>query len=355
LTRLNQKWHQFIDSTHPDVRYAAKLANVINRRDPQSYFDGSKSFAKYGQGVESWKQVCRRQTLLARSWNDELPTTTESIIRFPAANHFVWRFKPDFDRRLIISTSQAGGVYVTDMDSGAILWSLQGEDEVRGYAHLEYQDGTAVWDRFGNSLEVWKTDLPGLQRGHFRNVGLLSHDDVDTRGFQLSHNTLCVVSTDGQGFVYDVPPGDTCPVLRTHLDIQEGAIGHLDQNAHAVMYSMGAEGYHFYEKSPGASLGNLRPELVDPFKVYHISHPEAPQSDIALGQLPRIPSPALFMYSRSGSSTRDHDPTSSSQPGSTSVPAKESAARPAGPLPHRSGPAQVSPACTGSSRHTCAQ
>ncbi|KAK9768986.1 hypothetical protein AB5N19_13415 [Seiridium cardinale] len=281
LTRLNQAWHRFIDATHPDVIYAAKLPNVTSLREPRDYFKDLKSFARYGEDVESWKDACRRQTLLARNWNDERPVTTESIIRFQAANHFVWRFKPDFKRRLIISTSQSGGLFVTDMDTGRPLWSLLRNEGVREFAHLEYQDGVAVWDRFGNTLEVWKTDLPGLPRGHFRNVGLLHHE-AETRGFQLSYTTICVASTDGHGFVYDVLPGDVSPTLRTHLEIQQGAIGHLDQSEHAVMYSMGTEGYHFFEKTSGTLMGHIRPHLVDPFKVFHVNHPVAPSSDFAL-------------------------------------------------------------------------
>jgi hypothetical protein len=295
LTRLNQAWHQFIDSTHPDAIYAAKLPNVATLREPQDYFKDLKSFAKYDEGVQSWKDACRRWTLLARNWNEEQPTTTESIIPLGAANHFVWRFKPDFKRRLIISTSQSGGIYVTDMDTGVLLWSLQDDGDVRGYAHLEYQDGVAVWDRMGNSLEVWKTDLPDLPKGHFRNVGLLHHD-AETRGFQLSYRTICVASTDGHGFVYDVQPGDASPTLRLHLDIEQGAVGHLDQCEHAVMYSMGAEGYHFYDKTSGVSLGHLQPHLVDPFKVYHVNHPAAPSSDFAHSESHRIPCLLVIVY-----------------------------------------------------------
>ncbi|ETS81120.1 hypothetical protein PFICI_06122 [Pestalotiopsis fici W106-1] len=290
LTRLNQAWHGFIDADYADVIYAAKVeddmstgAAVRGGAEPADAFRAATSFAKYGHETASWKEACRRRMQLARNWNAYRPTTTESIIHVDAPEHFVWRFKPDFARRLVISTSQAGGVFVTDMDTGAALWSLQGDGEVRGYAHLEYEPdtGTAVWDRFGNTLEVWRTDLAGLPRGQFRQVELLHHD-AETRGFQLSYCTLCVVSTDGHGFVYNVPPGEEKPTLRTRLDIPHGAVGHLDQNERAVMYSMGAEGYHFYDKTTGESLGQLRPHQVDPFKMYHVNHPTSPRSDFAM-------------------------------------------------------------------------
>lgn len=281
LTRLNQAWHGFIDTDYADVIYSSKLGTAQRIGEPADYFRNASSYAKYGHDATSWKDACKRMTMLERNWNLYRPITTEAIIHVDTAEHFVWRFKPDFKRRLIMSTSQAGGVFVNDMDTAELLWSLQGDEEVRGYAHLEYQDGTAVWDRFGNTLEVWRTDLPGLPRGHFRQVGLLHHE-AETRGFQLSYNTLCVVSTDGHGFVYDVPPGDAAPTLRTRLDIPTGAVGHLDQNERAVMYSMGSEGYHFYDKTTGESLGQLRPWLVDPFSMFHIKHPSPGRSDFTM-------------------------------------------------------------------------
>lgn len=288
LTRLNQTWHQFIEITHQDVAYAGKLPDVANLLNPEDYFSSLKTFSKYGDGVTSWKEACRRHTLLVRNWDAEQPVTRESIIHMKPPSHFVWRFKPDFKRRLVISTSQTGGVYVTDMDTGALLWSMQDEGDVRGYAHLEYQDGTAVWDRFGSTLEVWKTDLPDLPRGHFRNIGLLHHE-AETRGFQLSFDTLCVVATDGHGFVYDLQPGEAPPTLRTQLEIPEGAVGHLDQGEHVAMYSMGVQGYHFYDKTSGSALGQIRPHAVDPFKVYHVDHPAAPPSDYDLSESACIP------------------------------------------------------------------
>ncbi|KAI1635955.1 hypothetical protein F4809DRAFT_611339 [Biscogniauxia mediterranea] len=281
LTLVSRAWHKFIDSAHQDVIYAAKAPGVARLREPEQYFRGWKSFTRYVEGesdgnVGSWKEICRRRLLLERSWRSAAPRPTETVIQ--VGRHPVWRFRPDFARRFIVSTSHAGGLYVTDMDSGALLWSLS-TDEVRRFAHLEYQDGTAVWDRFRNSLEVWRTDLPGLARGQFRRVALLPHD-VTTRGFQLSYHTLCVVSSEGQGFVYDFPdpqrPEDE-PVLRTHVEIEEGAVGHLDQCEDAVMYSIGTHGYHLHDKSSGELLGHIHPHMTD--AIYHIKHPMVPELD----------------------------------------------------------------------------
>ncbi|KAI5917642.1 hypothetical protein F4810DRAFT_695510 [Camillea tinctor] len=283
LTLASRAWHEFIDSAHQDAIFAAKVPGVTRLHEPERYFQGWKSFTRYvegddnGNGSSSWKDICRRRFLLEKSWRSADPQPTETVIQ--VGRHPVWRFRPDFARRFIVSTSHAGGLYVTDMDSGVLLWSLSNDDEVRRFAHLEYQNGVAVWDSFRNTLEVWRTDLPGLSRGQFRRIARLSHDVV-IRGFQLSYNTLCVVSSEGQGFVYDLPSQhrpEEEPVLRTNVAIAEGAVGHLDQCEDAVIYSIGTHGYHLHDKNSGELLGHIHPYIAD--GLYHIKHPMVPESD----------------------------------------------------------------------------
>ena len=170
-----------------------------------------------------------------------------------------------------------GGMYVTDMDSGNLLWRLDA-DNVRPFAHLEYENGTAVWDREGDAVEVWKTDIDGagLARGEFKRVAILEHDR-QTRGFQLTGNTLCVVSSEKKGYIYDLG-GE--PKLLREIDIENGAVGHLDQGADVVAYSLGDKGYHFFDKASGASLGVLHPKHTT--NVYYVNHPTS-QLDCRLG------------------------------------------------------------------------
>jgi hypothetical protein len=121
-----------------------------------------------------------------------------------------------------------------------------------------------VFDREGDAVEVWKHADEGT-RGEFQRVAILDHD-CQTRGFQLSYWTLVVVSTEGQGFVYDMK--QTPPKLTTHLEIEQDAVGHLDQGEDVVVYSMGARGYHVYDKNSGESLGVLQPSHCT--EKYHI-------------------------------------------------------------------------------------
>lgn len=265
LTCVSKAWNEFIDKTHQDAIYASpdRTPRPTGAKD-FSFLSELKSFTSTYQDVRSWKDLCKRQTLLAKNWNSEQPATHETTVRI--GDDPIWRFRPDFQRRLLLATSHAGGLTVTDLDTGQSLWSL-GLDEVRPFAHLEYQDGTAVWDREGDALEVWRTGLEGLARGEFRQVAVLPHD-IQTRGFQLSFDTLCVVSSEGKGFVYDMPGN---PRLRTEVEIASHAIGHLDQDADVVVFSLGAYGYHFYDKPSGKMLGALHPRAVE--RTYHVVHP----------------------------------------------------------------------------------
>ncbi|KAE8319404.1 hypothetical protein BDV41DRAFT_560137 [Aspergillus transmontanensis] len=275
LTAVSKAWHEFIDVTHQEAIYTSESKTVQppgGARD-FSFLSDNTSFTKLFEGTASWKDLCKRQTLLARNWAESQPVCRESVVQI--GNDPVWRFRPDFKRRFFVSTSHAGGLNVTDMDTGQLLWRLPStldsdEDAVRPYAHLEYQDGMAVFDREGDAVEVWQACLEGAARGEFRRIAVLNHD-CQTRGFQLSYWTLCVVSSQGRGFVYDMTQRP--PKLTTRVEIEHGAIGHLDQSKDAVIYSMGPGGYHAYDKTSGAFLGALQPSHCT--DKYHICPPAA--------------------------------------------------------------------------------
>ncbi|KAK4556779.1 tRNA pseudouridine synthase 1 [Recurvomyces mirabilis] len=292
LNGTSSAWHDFIDKLHQEAVYSSggKVWRPPGTKDFE-FLATATSFAKIYEGVHTSKELCKQQTLLARNWNDQQPLTTESVLQ--VGNDPVWRFRPDFKRRFFVSTSQSGGLNVTDMSSGNILWRLpyttsSDEHSVRPYAHLEYQDGIMCFDREGDAIEVWQTDIEGLSRGEFRRITILPHD-CQTRGFQLSHDTLCVVSTEGQAFVYDMQASP--PVLKKHVRMDEGAIGHLDQNEDIMVVSMGNRGYHVYDKGSGELIGTLEPRHVTAAKRYHIRHParQMGASDVSRhGPTPRI-------------------------------------------------------------------
>lgn len=272
LTRLNRSWNNFIGQTHQEAIYShpSKTDQPPGAKD-LSFVHSYKAYSKYFSNIESWKGLCRRQTLLSRNWLKAKPETYETLLG--VRNGAAWRFRPDFKRRFFLNTSQMGGLDVTDMDTGDLLFRLDAET-VRPFAHLEYQDGTAIFDLEGDALDVWRTNLEGTVRGEFRRVAVLPHDR-QTRGFQLSYDTLCVVSSEGRGFVYDM---SGTPELKRTIEIEDGAVGHLDQCEDAVVYSLGGQGYHFYEKSTGRFLGILDPEHCR--DRYYVLHPSSTDDEV---------------------------------------------------------------------------
>lgn len=272
LSRLNKAWHSFIEDVHQEAIYSSpSKIDCPNERRDLSFLTETQSFAKYFDNVDSSKELCKRQTLLQRNFNEKEPMTRESIIQI--GNDAVWRYRIDWKQRIIISTSQQGGLNVTDLDSGNLLWRLP-NGQVRPFAHLEYENGTAVFDCAGEGLEAWQTGLEGLSRGQFQRETVLRHD-CQIRGFQLSYNTLCVVSTQGEGFVYDMstnPPG-----VKTHLEIDQDAVGHVYQDPEVVMYTF-KKGYHVHDKQSGSLLGVLDPKKCQTF--HHITHPDEPRYSI---------------------------------------------------------------------------
>ena len=301
LSGVSKAWNSF-ESRYQDAIYSSPSKVALPpgaRRDPSWFQSNSESIAKYFDGTASWKDLCKRQTRLERNWGEAYPTGSESFLQ--VGNDPIWRFRPDFKRRFFISTSQTGGLNVTCMDSGRLLWRLPStlgnhEHAVRPYAHLEYQDGMAVFDSDGNTLEVWQTDQEDDPRGVFRQVALLDHP-CQTRGFQLSHWTLCVVSNQGQGFVYDMTQRP--PKLTTNIRIENGAVGHLDQSEDTVMFSMGKRGYHAYNKVSGEFIGALQPSNCS--ERYHIHHPDvshpSPESLMAVAS-PGLAAPAVRLGAR---------------------------------------------------------
>ncbi|KAL4919164.1 hypothetical protein BDW62DRAFT_200045 [Aspergillus aurantiobrunneus] len=296
LTAVSKAWHQFIDLAHQDAIYSVHSKAA----DPPG-----PTFSRWFDDTASCKSSCERQTLLARNWAAACPVSRERILQI--GNDPVWRFRADLKRRFVVSTSHAGGFNVTDLDSGHILWRLpstldtDNENAVRPYAHLEYQDGMVVFDREGDAVEVWQADVDGAPRGEFRRIAILDHD-CQTRGFQLSYWTLCVVSTQGQGFVYDMTQRP--PTRITHLQIENDAVGHLDQSHDAVMYSMGPRGYHVYDKRTAEYLGALRPSQCT--DVYHIRPPKGNSLSASARLMGLAQHDPLRQYSSPGPPTKDH-------------------------------------------------
>ncbi|KAI9668472.1 MAG: hypothetical protein M1831_001226 [Alyxoria varia] len=262
LSRASKAWNHFINHVHQDPIYAYQAGHTPNANHEFDKSHSPTTYTRYYQGVTSWKDACKRQYLMHRNWSSESPIIQEHL--YDVSPSIVWRFRPDFERRFFISTSQSGGLFVTDMDTGRRLWQRSWH-EVRPYAHLEYSNGYAAFDKENDGIEIWKADEN--VRGKFNEFTVLSHNCV-TRGFQLTWPSLCVVSTEGRAFHYNLEEDTIAP--KTVLSIEHDAVGHLDQNDESVMFSLGEKGYHIYRKETGECMGALNP--IKSIHIYYIEH-----------------------------------------------------------------------------------
>ncbi|EPQ28015.1 uncharacterized protein PFL1_04342 [Pseudozyma flocculosa PF-1] len=239
------------------------------------------------------KAYARHHHLVQRNFRPpkgQLPDMRERLIR-----HRVWRFRPDYKARFIICTSPLERIFSVCMDTHELLWEVTKSDDgrsVRSYAHLEYSDGLAAFDRLGDGVEVWRhlghdgcTSSQDLlnhpKRGQFALVSVLPHRRR-VRGFMMHERSLCVISDQGEGYVYALYPDRVEETVKVSLPV--GAIGHLEHCSDVVMYSLGKAGYHFHSKVDGAHLGTIdakdpRLGLSKSRNYFHIKHlPRVPRS-----------------------------------------------------------------------------
>ncbi|TIB74750.1 hypothetical protein E3Q24_00441 [Wallemia mellicola] len=275
----NKSWNTFID-VHEDV-----LFNVVRDKFGRMYDDIWKTTETIGAGYNecsNWRDYFRNDNRINENLKSDAPKVFERFVN--TGNTLTWRFKPDFEKQFVVVTAHQGGVKVFDINTSELLWEIP-EADVRPHAHLEYSNGYFCIDRFGNALEVWRrNDIENQyrsednkveeKRGHFTRVTILPHER-ETRGFQLCYPHLSVVSSEGHGYLYDVAGA---PSLVRQIDIESGAIGHLDQCPTAIAFSIGTHGYHFHSKEDGRLLGVFPPEEsnLTPANFFHVHHPQPP-------------------------------------------------------------------------------
>lgn len=167
-----------------------------------------------------------------------------------------------------------------------------------------------VWRRndIENGYRGEHDEMLPENRGHFTRVAILPHER-ETRGFQLDYPHLSVVSSEGHGYLYDV---SGTPSLIRQVDIERGAIGHLDQCPAAIVFSIGTNGYHFHSKTDGRLMGTFPPQEsnLTPANYFHAHHPQPPMPGGSAGT-ENIPAPSQHVENtRLGNGTLQENPPS---------------------------------------------
>ncbi|KAF9026157.1 hypothetical protein BDZ89DRAFT_1161426 [Hymenopellis radicata] len=145
----------------------------------------------------------------------------------------VHRIKVDEHVGIVITSFREGGIAVSDLENGSLLWALS-ERHVPDYAHVEYEKGYLIFNMLGTRKEVWRlvehqgdlaspTDShPDTQqeraygharrtyestypRGHFSPWCVL-HIPTITSAFRFVYPTL-LTATRRMMYLYDIPSG----------------------------------------------------------------------------------------------------------------------------------------------------
>ncbi|KAI0056022.1 hypothetical protein BV25DRAFT_1921346 [Artomyces pyxidatus] len=231
LSLVSRQWNSFVAANEETVyRQAAHLHDFI-RSAYSSLQDALRE--RHGnpwRGAISWKDFCRRSVQLQRNWGGQGRAVARVL---SSAGSDVHRIKVDEQERLCVTTHMHGGLTVSHLFPDVILWSLP-QRYVRPYAHCEYGNGFLVFDRIGNSKEVWRLacdfhddERPALcppdaaqcrvsavaaqrhceygGRGHFRPWALISFPET-TLAYRFVYPTL-LSANDSRAFLYDVRTG----------------------------------------------------------------------------------------------------------------------------------------------------
>ncbi|KZT69695.1 hypothetical protein DAEQUDRAFT_669130 [Daedalea quercina L-15889] len=191
----------------------------------------------------SWKeyfdltgQLCLE---LDRNWVGQGSATPRT---YCTKNADVHRIKVDEEHGLLFTSHETGGIIVTDLLSGDILWTLP-QNYVRTHAHLEYDNGFLIFDRFDSDKEVWRldTDFEPAQappharpdspqriaslfaearypttRGHLKPWCLITTSQP-TFAYRFAYPTLVVMSMD-TAYLWDIP---SATLVQTIRDVEE--------------------------------------------------------------------------------------------------------------------------------------
>ncbi|KAI6124251.1 hypothetical protein EDD17DRAFT_907624 [Pisolithus thermaeus] len=307
LVQVSRAWHDLIAVNESTVyRNAAILHRLVQD-------ENCDNLVSQASRLEiNWKSFCRREFQIEWGWRGKAPSYVEEL---SASGTSVHRIKVDEDSGLVITTSQRGGLLVTNLKGNAPLWGLPPSHVVES-AHCEYDHGYIVFNRLDNCKEVWRrvvdadnedhcTESPpdadmlsawteGISRwdastrhGHFKPWALLRMPE-HTRAFRLSHLTLLASATEN-AYLWDVSQGrlieTICDIQRWHHDQTLGHIQYVEVND-KYAFICGSSQLRIFERGGGALVYDLSPKnLVR--KVWNIlsfdEHP-APNSSIVKRQ-----------------------------------------------------------------------
>ncbi|KAJ3715067.1 hypothetical protein EV361DRAFT_945935 [Lentinula raphanica] len=241
LSLVCKSWKAFVDENESTVYHNLAVyhefihsSSVVFNRLPSIY--SAKSLV----GVSNWKSFCQRRVHIDKSWAGK---ASSHYVSYPSSGSTVHRIKIDEKAGFIITSFRDGGLRVSDLTSDKVLWSLP-KTYVRQYAHVEYGEGFVIFDRHGDTKEVWRLavdchsstssqskaqpdqisasekafnmHVDTYPHGHFKPWAVLKMPRRDTRAFRFVFPTLLVGAWD-HVFLWDIL---SCELIQTITPIQ---------------------------------------------------------------------------------------------------------------------------------------
>ncbi|TFK47359.1 hypothetical protein OE88DRAFT_795133 [Heliocybe sulcata] len=231
-------WLEFIRANEGLIYHKAALLHHFALPSSSST-DAELSSAKaafaqrYVQDVDNWKDFCKDRFQLEKNWLGRGPSVIRTL---PSAGSRVHRIKVDQAAGFVITTYAVGGLAVSDITNGGIIWSLE-SNYVRPYAHCEYSNGFLIFDQLGGLKEVWclssryppgthpecsrpdeRQELASLHAANshgtalFRPWALLKMPTA-THAFRFVYPTLLVASREN-AFLFDIPTGKLVQTIK---------------------------------------------------------------------------------------------------------------------------------------------
>ncbi|VDB95628.1 unnamed protein product [Peniophora sp. CBMAI 1063] len=263
LEVVSKDWAAFYKEHHVQIyRNAAVLHGIAPSRDASlnEALEGLGGDIWANEPVEDWKELCRRHIQLENNW--QAKQKSRSIARIiGSAGDTVHRIQVDEKEGICITTGTTGGLRVSAIGSTAKrsspLWALPSQ-YVRRYAHVEYEAGYLIFDRFSGDKEVWRlrstmpfdgsdyaihvppdevmlrvadfvTHTQGMRgRGEFAPWALLTMPEL-TLAYHYVHPTLAVAGSS-RVFLTEMPTG-----AQRELPIIQDNIHYIELNDRYVV------------------------------------------------------------------------------------------------------------------------
>ncbi|TFK72802.1 hypothetical protein BDN72DRAFT_791910 [Pluteus cervinus] len=293
---ISKEWKEFVDLNEVAIFHCAAFLHdfIPSRTTPYSEVERmytERSLKNVPKG--DWKAFGRRRLWIKQAWMGRRPNYNLEHI---ATGLEVHRIKVDEDEGIVIVTTQDGNLIVSGFEAtdGDPLWALP-EDQIREFAHCEYEKGYLIFDRYTGEREVWRLSshcardtsetevvddskpddrqlrchesslrqFPTTTRGHFTPWAIL-RTDHHAHASRFVYPTLLVTSWD-QAFLYNVPTGELVQVIDTLQaapgaspsgDPSLGTIFYVEQSARHV-FACGMLGIRIWSKETGRAIMDI--------------------------------------------------------------------------------------------------